>query len=324
MPKPFRTERLALIEIGTNSTKLLVAELVSDDRFEIVYFARKTTRIGSGVSGDARITGAGVNRTLDAIRQFRRHAQKMGCQRFFAFSTYALRRASNAAFVVKRLEQQLRIPLRILTGKEEARFAYLSARRALVSKKSNMVLLDFGGGSTEIVVARRGRIVHARSLALGALHLTERFIRTDPIARSEFSRLEHFVDDVVEKALGVAGLDRLEASSFDLVASGGSISTAGAMIASAGIPGGPGTSRGSAESLRSRDLAALLERCLAVTLRDRKRIPGLDPARADIIPAGLATVLSFMRRARKRVIYPNPGGVREGALVHLMANGFRW
>ncbi len=323
MPKPLRTERVALIEIGTNSTKLLVAELVSDDRFETVYFARETTRIGSGVSGNARISTAGVHRTLETIRRFRRHARSIGCERFFAFSTYALRRASNAASVVRRLERQLKCPLKILTGKEEARFAYLSARRALRSKKSSTVLLDFGGGSTEIVVARRGRITHARSLALGALHLTERFIRSDPIARSEFLRLEGFVDGIVQRVLGAAGLDKLGPSSFDLVASGGSISTAGAMIAAAGVRGGRGAGR-STQPLRSGDLAALLNRCLAVDLRDRKRIPGLDPTRADIIPAGLATVLSFTRHAGKRVIYPNPGGVREGALAHLMAHGFRW
>jgi exopolyphosphatase/guanosine-5'-triphosphate,3'-diphosphate pyrophosphatase len=305
---------VALIEIGTNSTKLLVVEVLPDGDFVNTYFARETTRIGRGVSGNARIGRAGLDRTLDAAGRFRARAKRMDCERLFAFSTYALRRASNAASVVKRLERALKCPVRILTGKEEACFAYLSARRASVSKKPNMVLLDFGGGSVELVVARRGRIAYVDSLPLGALSLTERFIRSDPIEPSEFLRLEEFVDGVVRQALGTAGVNRLDPSSFDLMASGGSISTAGAMIALGGL----------ARSLRSKDLAALLDRCLGMTLRERKRIPGLDPSRADIIPAGLATVLSFMRHARKRVLYPNPGGVREGAMVHLIANGMQW
>jgi exopolyphosphatase/guanosine-5'-triphosphate,3'-diphosphate pyrophosphatase len=321
MPKPLSTKRVALIEIGTNSTKLLVAEVGLKRDFETVHFDRDTTRIGSGLSRGTRIGRDGVDRTLDVIARFQKAARELGCEQFFAFSTYALRKASNAASVVTRLEKQLGCPVKILTGREEARFAYLSARRALASKKPNTVLLDFGGGSTEIVVARHGRIAHARSLALGAVSLTERFIRSDPIERSEFSRLEVFVDAMVRKAVGASGLMMLEPASYELVASGGSISTAGMMIAVAGRHGGGGRLT---RSLQLKDLVALRDRCLSLTLRERKQIPGLDPKRADIIPAGLATVLSFMRYARKRVLYPNPGGVREGVLAHLIANGLRW
>jgi exopolyphosphatase/guanosine-5'-triphosphate,3'-diphosphate pyrophosphatase len=314
MPSRSRTQHIAVIEIGTNSTKFFVARVGNDRHFTSVYFAKKTTRIGRGTGKNRRIEREGVDRTLHALTRFKKTARTRGCDRLFAFSTFVLRRASNAASVVRRLERALGSRVKILTGKQEARFAFLSAHRRLGLKKPHTVLVDIGGGSTEIVVARRGRIVHARSLPLGALHLTEQFIRSDPIEPAELTALMGHVDRVTGNAFGAAGIKELEPSRCDLVASGGSVATATQMLF-----GKPLGSR-----LRSGDVAALLDRCVSMTLRERKRIAGLEPSRADIIPAGLAVVLSCMRHTGKRVLYPNPGGVREGALVHLIANEFDW
>jgi exopolyphosphatase/pppGpp-phosphohydrolase len=158
---------------------------------------------------------------------------------------------------------------------------------------------------------------------------SERFIHTDPISRVDFAALQEHVDRVTGNAFAATGITQLEASRTDLVASGGSVATASLML----FESRPRKSRGSGNPRRSAeprlrlgsaDVAMLLERCAAMPLRERKRIAGLEPSRADIIPAGLAIVLSCMRHAGKRVLYPNRGGVREGALTHLIANDFDW
>jgi len=331
MTSTSRMRHIALIEIGTNSIKFFIARVERDGDFKSVYFAKQTTRIGHGTGKNRRIERENVERTLRALARFKKTAERRRCDRLFAFSTFALRKASNASSVVRRLDKALGCRVKIITGRQEARFAYLSARRRLGLKKPNTVLIDIGGGSTELVVARRGRIVHARSLALGALHLTERFIHTDPIDAVDFAALQRHVDRVTGNAFAKTGITRLEASRTDLVASGGSVATASLMR----FGSRPGKSRGGGNRRRtahmdtgsrlgSAHVAMLLERCIAMPLRERKRIAGLEPNRADIIPAGLAVVLSCMRHAGKRVLRPNPGGVREGVLTHLIANGFDW
>jgi exopolyphosphatase/guanosine-5'-triphosphate,3'-diphosphate pyrophosphatase len=324
MPRSLEASTVAIAEIGTNSTKLLVARIGDANRFEIVHFSKKTTRIGGDLHADDRIDEVGLVRTLRALDQFQKTARTHRCDRFFVFATYALRKASNAPRVVRRIQKSLNHPVRILSGQEEARFAYLSANHAIRLRKHNSVLVDIGGGSTELVLAQRGRIVRSRSLPLGALGLTERFVHGDPIDDLEFARLRRHTDGVIGASLTATGINKIDPRSFDLVGSGGSIATASKMIAVEVHGKRIKTAIHSVSRLSCKDVSIFLERCLTMTLAERKRIRGLEPSRADIIPAGLAIILSFMRHTRKRVLYANPGGVREGALVHLIANGFQW
>jgi exopolyphosphatase/guanosine-5'-triphosphate,3'-diphosphate pyrophosphatase len=317
-----RRDRIALIEIGTNSTKLLVADVRSGD-FRVRCVSRITTRIGRGLEESGHIHPRAVGANAAAVQTLKKTILAHRCDRVFAFSTFALRRAKNSAAVARRLERTIGEPLRILTGRDEARFAYLSATRNLRLAKPMTVLVDIGGGSTELVAARRGRLFCARSLALGALHLTERFLHADPVQPDEFAALDSYVNRITRAALRETGIDRIEPRDIDLVASGGTI---GAM--SYAIAGSRPRARRTGRDLPARitlgQAAVFLDRCLSVPLSDRRRIPGLDADRADIVCAGLVVAVTMMRTLGKRVLQPNAGGVREGALLHLIQNGFRW
>jgi exopolyphosphatase/guanosine-5'-triphosphate,3'-diphosphate pyrophosphatase len=314
--------RVALIEIGTNTTKLLIAD-TDPQGYRIRYAARQTTRIGRGLAGGGRIDPRAVAANIAAIESFVRTVRDRRCNTLFAYSTFALRRASNSSAVIRRLEKALGAPLCVLSGRVEARFAYLSAKTHVLLRRPHTVLVDIGGGSTELVVARRGAVVFARSIPLGALHLTERFIHTDPIDEGEFEALADHVDRRVASALGTAGVDRIRPRDTDLVASGGAIGALSWVIAGSLSSGRPAASRLPRE-VRLGEAAAFLDRCLSLPLADRRKIRGLEPERADIICAGLAVVVSVMRHTGKRVLLANPGGVREGALIHLIQNGLRW
>jgi len=317
-----RLERIALIEIGTNSTKLLIADVRSLD-FSVRSASRLTTRIGRGLEENGRIHPHALAENIAVIRSLKRKIQAHGCGRVFAFSTFALRRATNGAAVARRLERIIGEPVRVLTGREEARFAYLSAMRNLRLAKPGTVIIDIGGGSTEVVAARGGRVHYARSLDLGALHLTERFLHSDPIRPDEFAALDDHVARITRNALRRTGITRVGPGDIDLVASGGTIGALSRVIA-----GSRPRTRWAGGVVPSRislgQTAAFLDRCLSLPLRERRRIRGLDPERADIVCAGLAVALSMMRALGKRVLQPNAGGVREGALVHIIRNGYRW
>jgi exopolyphosphatase/guanosine-5'-triphosphate,3'-diphosphate pyrophosphatase len=318
------SRRVALIEIGTNTTKLLIAD-TDPQGYRIRYAARQTTRIGRGLAGGGRIDPRAVTDNIAAVESFMRTVRERRCHTLFAYSTFALRRASNSSAVIRRLEKALGAPLRVLSGRVEARFAYLSAKRHVYLRRPHTVLVDIGGGSTELVVARKGSVIFARSIPLGALHLTERFIHTDPIDEGEFEALADHVDRTVASALAAAGVDRILPRDTDLVGSGGAIGALSWVIAGSFSSGRgrPPASRLPRE-VRLGEAAAFLDRCLVLPLGDRRRIRGLDPNRADIVCAGLAVVVSIMRHMGKRVLLANPGGVREGALIHLIQNGLRW
>jgi exopolyphosphatase/guanosine-5'-triphosphate,3'-diphosphate pyrophosphatase len=224
-----------------------------------------------------------------------------------AVGTYAFRSAKNGDAVARRIARDAGVPVRVLTGREEATLSYLSVLTRLRRPKPYTFLIDVGGGSTEFVAAYRGRVVRARSLPLGALRLTERHLHSDPIAPSERRVLEREIDAAVARV--TAPFRRVRASEVDFVASGGSATTALAMLARAR------SSRASTARVSLRQLEALADACFARTLAQRKRLRGLPSDRADIILAGLAVVLSFLRRTGKRTLAVSDGGVREGVMI---------
>lgn len=314
MPTP---TRLALVDIGTNTTKFLTVRLTGSG-FEETGFSKATTRLGGGLFTDGDASRAAIDATSESIRRFR--AATNDRTTLFAFATYALRKARNAPAVIRTLERALGTKLHILSGQKEARFAWLSARRNLRLTKPYTVLVDIGGGSTELAIVHHHRVLHTRSYSLGALHLTERFIASDPPSANETTRLNAAVQKTVSSALARAGIAGVRSVRMDLIVSGGSAGTAVRML----TPRPHESDRQSCHSIRLGALDALRDRCATMTLSRRKQLRGLEPDRADIICAGLTILLEFMRGCGKRVALFNSAGVRHGAIIHLIENDFRW
>ncbi|NIM19705.1 MAG: hypothetical protein GTO51_05610 [Candidatus Latescibacteria bacterium] len=312
---------VALIDIGTNSLKLLIAEVSPAKDFSVRHYSRQTTRLGTGLERHGSIQRKGLDRTLSALSRFKDDIQGHRCRRVFALSTHALRDATNAGAVLHAIEEHIGVRPKILTGMEEARFAFISAKRRLLLDKPHTILFDIGGGSTEFVHARNGKIETVQSLPLGALHLTEQFLKSDPIDSEEYSRLEVHIENVFQQSRPPLQFEGVEPSDLDLVASGGSVSTLARMIAHTQKtdPTQPRAIR-----IQMDHLEALLEKCLAVSLSERKKIPGLEPDRADIIVPGLAVIAMIMRKTGQRWLTISEGGVREGALLAIIENELQW
>ncbi|MEE9269535.1 MAG: hypothetical protein V3V49_04670 [Candidatus Krumholzibacteria bacterium] len=309
-----RESRISVVEIGTNSIKLVIARVTGGGGFQVVRFSKQTTRIGRGLGGGDRISPRAIDETVTALEAFNQHLDDD--TRRFAFSTYAMRKAIDSTRTVRELEKTLGCPLRILTGREEARFAYHSARHSLRLAGQAAVLVDIGGGSTEVVFAEKNRVLRARSIPLGALHLTERFLHSDPVAPDEFAAMVSHIRTKVTFTLQSMSITKRAPTPFEIVASGGTATTIVGMI------GGDRFHAGT--RVRSTDISMCLQLLLPKPISERKRVPGLEPNRADIMPAGLAIASAFLRGTGKRVLRVNPGGVREGVLLHLIENNLQW
>jgi exopolyphosphatase/guanosine-5'-triphosphate,3'-diphosphate pyrophosphatase len=310
-PRTARTRRIAVIDIGTNSTKLTVG-IVRNQRVSVVAFARRPSRLGERLAHTGRISKTAAERTARDVRALGSLARSHGADVVVSVGTYAFRSAKNGRAVARAMARRSGVPIRVLTGREEATLAYLSALALVERPKRVTFLIDVGGGSTEFVVARRGRIASARSLPLGALRLTERHLHSDPIPPRERRTLEREIESAVARV--TKPFRRTRAADADFFASGGSVTTALAMLTPR-----RGSSRATPARVSRRDLTALAEACYSRTLAQRKRLPGLPADRADIIPAGLSVVLAFMRQTGKRTLKVSAGGVREGAILVLDA-----
>jgi len=295
---------LAVLDIGTNSLKLLVG--TSDGtRVHTRHFARITTRLGEGLLGSGRISGEAAARTSRALRTLASQARRHGAQSIQGVATYALRTADNGREVARRIAHESGVDVRVLTGREEAMLAYLSARSRLRRRYPATFMLDVGGGSAQFVAVRGTRIAGSHSLALGALRLTERHLHHDPITPGEYDALNHDVARTVRRAT-----DRYAplASHAALVLVGGSATTALAMSRRGRGHDGDGV-------LRIGTLRGLERECLRRTTAQRARLPGLPADRAAIMPAGIAVLLHFMEATHRRVAHVTGGGVREGVLL---------
>ena len=312
--------KIALIELGTNSAKLLIAGISAGPDFESLHLSRVTTRLGAGLEKNNRIDPINLAKTLETIGAFQRVIANYACPKTFAYSTHVLRAAVNAPAVLRAIEDKTGLQVEVLSGQMEARFAYLSARNRLQLDKPHTVLVDIGGGSTEYVHAHNGQIESLQSLPLGALYLTSRYLESDPIRRDEYTALETYIDHTIMEAGQVIIHPDLSPLDIELVASGGAASTLGRMIAAGGDTD---YDPASVPRIKRTAVSELLEQCLSLPLQQRKLLPGLDPDRADIIVAGLAVILRTMIKVNKRVLRTNEGGVREGVLMAVIQNGLQ-
>ena len=322
MTEPIVETNVAVIDIGTNSVKVVVAACGANLPSEIK-FAQEITRVGEGLTKTGEINASALLRTINAIGRFSHVVQQYDCEHIFAFATHAFRVAANGKDAAARIAHETSIEVRIVSGEEEAGYAFLSARKRIGQGKPHMYLIDIGGGSVDFVHGAGDEVITVRTLPLGALHLMERFLPSDPIAPEEFGALRAHVRRVVSLLFEGGDLSgpraRLSPAQTALVASGGSVTTIKKMCDQSWVYSSVTTPK-----IRIGEMRRLEAQCLALPLAKRKRLPGLEPDRADIIPAGLAVVIAFMEAADKRVAMVNPGGVRDGALIHLSQNNYRW
>jgi exopolyphosphatase / guanosine-5'-triphosphate,3'-diphosphate pyrophosphatase len=303
---------LAAIDVGTNTALLLVARIGPDGAIEAVDERAEITRLGRGIGGDGALGKQGIERTLAALRAYAGIARRHGAP-IAAVGTEALRRAPNAAAFLAPAEEILGVPIEVIDGAREASLTFRAVTAAFPDELSGeLVVIDIGGGSTEIVIASGGEVRFKVSLPLGSVRFTERFIRHDPPQPEETAAIAQAVDAAI---VGVP----FPTGDVTLIGVAGTVTTLAAM----------------AESLASYDplrvhgyrlsrtaLAQQIARLGAATQAAREQLVGLDPRRADVILAGaliLDRIAAAVGAAEVRV---SDRGIRWG-LLHELAETHR-
>jgi exopolyphosphatase/guanosine-5'-triphosphate,3'-diphosphate pyrophosphatase len=303
--------RLAAIDIGTNSMRLVVVEIDPQGAFRVLDEEREQTRLGHGLYETGRLGDAEMERSLETLGRMKAIAEGRGVSELRAIATSAVREARNGRTFRRQAERRHSLKIEPISGREEARLAFLSLSRQFKFGNRPIALVDIGGGSVELVLAAGSVIDRVYSLPLGAVRLTETFVRSDPLKKKEWKKLRKAIDREIDRRVGKPPL-RPEI----MVGSGGTFSTLGAMVKSQ-REGRAGSVQGYA--MARAEVMHLLGRLREAPLDARKAIPGLNPERADIITTGIAAIARLAKRLGTREIVVNEGGVREGLLLSMAA-----
>src|SRR5947208_4742958 len=177
-------KRLAAIDIGTNTILCLIVELANDGRFKVLDDLAEITRLGEGLDRSGRIDPEAERRSLDVLRRYLDRCSELGVEEFVAAGTSALRDAKNSSEVRGRMKQQLGLEVRVLSGEQEAAYSYLAVQRGLTLSDKELLVIDIGGGRTELILGKENRVYRFRRLDVGSVRLRERVLHSDA-ARGE-------------------------------------------------------------------------------------------------------------------------------------------
>jgi exopolyphosphatase/guanosine-5'-triphosphate,3'-diphosphate pyrophosphatase len=300
--------RVAFFDIGTNAILLLIVALRPDRGFEVLDDLAEIARLGQGVDHSLRISTEGEGRTVDVLRRYLARCRELGVEECVAVGTSALRDAANSREVRARLKEQLGLEVRVLSGAEEAAYCFLAVQRGLRLGAEALLVIDIGGGSTEFIWGDAGRMRRAASINVGSVRLTERFLRSDPVTDEECARVLTFIDQEVGR---VRAKGPQFAESLSLVGLAGTFTTLAAVEKK--------LARYSHHEVHG-SLLTLAEVTRQVSVyrqmpvAERKRIPGLEPKRADVILAGAFLVQRIMQGFGVEEVIVSDQGIRYGLL----------
>jgi exopolyphosphatase/guanosine-5'-triphosphate,3'-diphosphate pyrophosphatase len=305
--------RLAAIDIGTNSVHMIVVRVRPDLSFEVIDREKEMVRLGAGGLDGRALTPEAMQAALQVLSKFRRLAESHTVDEVVAVATSAVREAENGGEFLKTVAGETGIRPRVISGTEEARLIHMAAAYGVGAPGEVLVVVDIGGGSVEITRGAGGAMENGRSFKVGVIRLTERFVKSDPISPREERKLVRHIETEAGDYLA-----RLAKAGYDRV-----VGTSGTILSLGAIAAGQ-HGRAASGSLRNRRIPAKQLRRVrrmmtSLSLDKRVRVPGLEPRRADLSPAGAILIDTIVRRLDADELTLCDLSLREGVVLDYIA-----
>ena len=301
--------RVSILDLGSNSFRLLVADVAADGAIQPVLRAREFLRLGREVAAHGYLTADAIERAVGAVGHLTGLGLRTGAERSMAVATSAIRDATNSEEIIDRLQSAAAVPVRVIDGIEEARLGFLGVASSVALPEGTNLVLDLGGGSLELAAGSGATPVWTESVDLGVSRLRAECVRSDPLDQDDIDRLQTRVRSTMESL--VPQVRRLEPQWC--VSVGGPNRALARMLA--------GTSTAwQAPTLNQtwmgvNDLIGMRDRLVAAPLAERLSMPGVNPSRAGQLPAAaviVATILDLLEIEETVISY---WGLREGAIL---------
>jgi len=303
-----RQNRLAAVDIGTNSIRSIIIQVDPAGKYRILDDEKVTVRLGEGLHKAGIISPAAWERALEALSRQKKIIDGYRVRSIEAVATSAVRKAANGTEFIAAIKDQVGLEVEVISGEDEAELAALSAHHNFELEGVRHLIFDIGGGSLELITALGSHIEEILSRELGAVFLTETFLKSDPVHPDEHQKMRRHIRKTLKGSFATQEHLAMQC----LVGSGGTITSIASMVMAA--RGERYDSAHGYELLRY-DLVHLLATLLRRSDRERRSIPGLSPDRSDIIIAGVTVVDELMDFFQSNLLKVNERGIREGLIL---------
>ncbi len=299
----------AAIDIGTNSVRLLTCQRVGDRLIDKVKTIQMT-RIGKGVDATGLIEPARLDATVNALKQYAKIINQMGIEECPVFATSALRDAKNGHLLLTTAARQTPFKIEILSGDEEALYGYLGVVRGSAIDSPEIVVVDVGGGSTEIIIGDSGgKISYRRSFDIGAVRLTDRFQLGHAMSTEQFIPLRTLIIDMLASDRIIEKIGK----GARCIGIGGTATTLAAIDLKQSSYDGAAIQR---HHLAAGRVTVLTNRLIAASRQQKLALSGLQEGRVDIIAAGAYIIDTIMQYFERDKLYFSDSDNLEGAIYH--------
>jgi exopolyphosphatase/guanosine-5'-triphosphate,3'-diphosphate pyrophosphatase len=302
--------RLAGVDIGTLTCRLLIADLLPGGRLKELRSERRILRLGEGVDQTKRLSNAAMDRVIHCLKEWRDVIDGYRVEACTAVATSAVRDAANRDEFLYRLKSEARFEVELISGEEEARRTLLGIRSGLPHGVTDVLALDIGGGSTEFILDRPGENPVVRSIDIGVVRLCERLLCHDPPTDEEVRQAREWV--ARETKAAVTGMGNYQTATF--VGTAGTITSLAAMAQN--LPDYE-PARIHNYKLQLSTIQELEQTLLSRKKADRAGLPGLEKGREEVIAAGAIIIRTIMETLGMSNLLVSDLGLREGVLIDL-------
>jgi len=302
--------RVAAVDIGTNSTRVLIADVDDDRGVTDLYRESIVTRLGEGVDAGGRLGDAPMQRVFDVLARYRGAIDEHGAERTIAVLTSAVRDATNGAAFTTQVRERFGLDARTIDGDEEATLTFSGATSERAHDGTEIVVIDIGGGSTEFVAGRDGEVAFHVSTQAGVVRQTERHLHDDPPATEQMQALAAEVVTIIDGAVPARVRERVQAA----------IAVAGTATQCASIElelESYDPKRVHGHQLELATCEMLLARLAQMPEQERREVVGLHPDRAPTIVAGIAMLIEALRAFGLESVEVSEHDILRGAALSL-------
>lgn len=308
---------VAAIDIGTNSIHMVIARINPDlPTFEIIDTEKSTVRLGERCPETGNLTDVAIARAMDALRRCQEIAKARKVEEILTAATSAVREAPNGREFIRLVQAELELEIDIIAGTEEARRIYLGVLSGLEFGSKPHIIVDIGGGSTELILGDGSKPRSLSSTKVGAVRLKELFMQHDPISARDFIQMQAYVRGMMEKPIDELRSQLNAGEDACLVGTSGTIESLVRISACEAFGACPTSLHG--YELPIKELRAIVDRLSQFTYAERCEIPGMTERRAEIILAGAVILLEVMNQLGLKSIRTCERALREGMIVDWM------
>ncbi len=308
--------RLAIIDMGTNTFNLLIAEVLENNNYQIIHKDKAGVKLGKGGINNQIITPEAFKRGISAIEKHLRTIQQFSCDKIYATATSGVRSAENGQEFVEKLEEKFGITIQVISGDTEAELIYRGVKQAVKFNSENVLILDIGGGSNEFIIANSSGLIWKQSFQLGMARLLDMFNPSDPITLEEIKDVEYFIDANLEELYRVFNKYKPQ----QLIGCSGTFDSFREMILAknGGIP--EEVKKKNSYPINIKDYEQLHIDLIKSTLEQRKKMEGLELVRVEMIVLASIFVNFIIRKLNIKSLTQSAFAIKEG-LVDKILNG---